>query len=175
LQALKRIASETSGSAALPECRVDLSIRKAVKYAASSWLVRSKLGVAHLRRTATLEFGGHDAVTVYEGGGYSQRCSNLARTFPAPYDDVDVLTALILSWWLQTAPDNPNFYQQGPTPESNESGQMSLKDIFRDIFEECRDQGLVSEEQSDPASVPLHFYQQFLNTWTWTCKLVDLR
>ncbi|KIV79378.1 hypothetical protein PV11_06941 [Exophiala sideris] len=41
---------------------------KAVRYAAQSWLIRAKMGLAQLHLTAGLTFGGQYFVTAYEGG-----------------------------------------------------------------------------------------------------------
>jgi hypothetical protein len=68
LQTLKRLARNPQCQTPLPPFRPQWEILKAVKYAASSWLVRAKLGIAHLQRTAALEFGGHVLVTAYESG-----------------------------------------------------------------------------------------------------------
>lgn len=55
----------------ITEFKPQQEVLKAVKYAASSWLVRAKLGVAYLQLTAALEFGGHVLVTAYEGGEFN--------------------------------------------------------------------------------------------------------
>lgn len=68
LQTLKRLVRNPQCQMPLPPFRPQWEILKAVKYAASSWLVRAKLGIAHLQRTAALEFGGHVLVTAYESG-----------------------------------------------------------------------------------------------------------
>lgn len=68
LRVLKRIAQDPQSTTPLPPLRPRHEILKAIKYAANSWLVRAKLGIAHLQRTAALEFGGHALVTAYESG-----------------------------------------------------------------------------------------------------------
>lgn len=82
LQTLKRIASEPQNAVTMPTPQKKSSVFKAVSYAANSWLVRSKMGIQHLKRTAPLRFGGHSTVTAYEG-------------------------ALILSWWLSLGTVSP--------------------------------------------------------------------
>ncbi|VUC25702.1 unnamed protein product [Clonostachys rosea] len=68
LQILKKISRDPQCQLALPDFKPQRKTLKAVKYAASSWLMRSKLGIAHLQATAALKFGGHVLVTAYEGG-----------------------------------------------------------------------------------------------------------
>lgn len=71
LYLLKSIACDPGCPFPLPRLQLRAEVVKAVKYAASSWLVRAKLGVAHLQRTAALEFGCHNLVTAYESGRLS--------------------------------------------------------------------------------------------------------
>lgn len=68
LRVLKQISMDPCCQLSLPALRPDFNIFKAVKYAASSWLVRAKLGIAYLQHTAALQFGGHVHVTAYESG-----------------------------------------------------------------------------------------------------------
>lgn len=68
LQVLKRIAKEPQCQLQLPSIR---SVRKTltiIEFAASSWLVRAKLGVMRLQRTAALDFVGYGPMTAYETG-----------------------------------------------------------------------------------------------------------
>ncbi|KIW99519.1 uncharacterized protein Z518_11258 [Rhinocladiella mackenziei CBS 650.93] len=68
LRALKTFAQSNGQLSSLPRYRSrDLTL-KAVQYAAHSWFVRANLGIAHLQKTAALEFGAHSLVTAYEGG-----------------------------------------------------------------------------------------------------------
>lgn len=71
LQTLKRIASEPRNVVAISTPQEKSAVFKAVSYAANSWLVRSKMGIQHLRRTAPLGFGGYSTVTAYAGGQLS--------------------------------------------------------------------------------------------------------
>lgn len=84
---------------------------KAVRYATNSWLVRVKIGLAHLERTAALEFGGHTLVTGYEG-------------------------ALLLSWWLSL-----DAYQRRSYHEVVGPREQGLDDLFNEIFEFLAEQG----------------------------------
>lgn len=74
LQILKILASEDNPRddelCSLPSgnLRSRPNAQKAVRYAANSWLVRAKMGIAQLHRTAGLTFGGQYFVTAYESG-----------------------------------------------------------------------------------------------------------
>ncbi|CAK7237854.1 hypothetical protein SEUCBS140593_010164 [Sporothrix eucalyptigena] len=90
---------------------------KAVRYAANSWLVRIKIGLALLERMAALEFGGHALVTAYEG-------------------------ALILSWWLALDERRRMAFTEVAGPR-----ERTLDQIFEEIFELLAEQGLVFTNQ----------------------------
>ncbi|CAK7217506.1 hypothetical protein SCUCBS95973_003178 [Sporothrix curviconia] len=90
---------------------------KAVRYAANSWLVRVKIGLALLERMAALEHGGHTLVTAYEG-------------------------ALILSWWLSLDDHRRQAFDDVTNPR-----EKPLDDIFHEIFELLAEQGLEFDDQ----------------------------
>ncbi|KAL2837816.1 hypothetical protein BJX68DRAFT_272900 [Aspergillus pseudodeflectus] len=138
LRALKAYARNNGQVAALPEYRSRKFALIAVQYAAHSWFVRVKLGVAHLRRTAALEFGAQALVTAYEG-------------------------ALILSWWFRkynTPPATPD------ETEESESHRCLLE-LFGDITTELIDQDIGCNEQTHPWLVPLICYRSLLVPWIW--------
>jgi hypothetical protein len=159
LQALKDIAKDPYCRQPLPPCRPTASVLKAINYAANSWLVRSKLGVLHLKRTAALEFGSHTVVTAYEGGKFMRTLLEVlhslskARLF---------YVALILSWWL--------FYHE--SPHRVQENPPFLENIFEEIFAECKDQDISPPVSSNKATLPLHFYLHLLERWVWTCKFM---
>ncbi|CAK7222042.1 hypothetical protein SBRCBS47491_004733 [Sporothrix bragantina] len=93
------------------------NVCKAVRYAANSWLVRIKIGLALLERMAALEFGGHTLVTAYEG-------------------------ALILSWWLALDERRRQSFYEVINPH-----EKPLNDLFDEIFELLAEQGLEFTEQ----------------------------
>jgi hypothetical protein len=76
LRIFKEVAArqETGGAANtvefFPRFRSQEMARKAVRYAVNSWLVRVKLGISRLNRTAALIFGGHYMMTSYECGKF---------------------------------------------------------------------------------------------------------
>jgi hypothetical protein len=70
LQVLKKIAQDPKSKLAIPGIRQQPEVFKAVRYAASAWLIRAKLGMAHLQTTAAWEYGGHVLVTAYESGRF---------------------------------------------------------------------------------------------------------
>lgn len=142
LQVLKRIANDAKSDLLFPPLRLQRQVLKAIKYAASSWLVRAKMGIAHLQRTAALDFGGHVLVTAYE-------------------------SALVLSWWLNAASDPRN---KIPTDDAEYSEILDAIDcLFQDIFEEVGDQGVCCDfSKVKPASTPLVFYRMLMQRWVWT-------
>ncbi|CAI7606830.1 unnamed protein product [Penicillium glandicola] len=87
LQALKDIARDPCCRQPLPPCRPTASVLKAIHYAANSWLVRSKLGVLHLKRTAALEYGSHAMVTAYEGEIFAE-CEDQDISPPVSSDKI---------------------------------------------------------------------------------------
>ncbi|KIX00053.1 uncharacterized protein Z518_10980 [Rhinocladiella mackenziei CBS 650.93] len=145
LRHLKQIAADPGTRFSAPKYKLQSQIMRAVKYAASSWLVRAKLGIAHLQRTAALSFGGHVLVTAYE-------------------------SALILSWWLSIRRD-ASFQFSGSG--ENLDGLRILDGLFQEIFEEIGDQGVCCDFQKvHPGSPPLDFYRMLMHRWVWTYSAV---
>ncbi|PNS16807.1 hypothetical protein CAC42_4771 [Sphaceloma murrayae] len=140
LQVLKRLASNADISFLLPDVKQPSLALKAVKYAASSWLVRAKMGIAHLQRTAALEYGGHVLVTAYEG-------------------------ALILSWWLTKRSDPHHHFT---LPDEYADDVAALDEIFRDVLAEIEEQGIFDRMNVTPVgTVPLRFYRKLMVPWVW--------
>ncbi|EXJ76405.1 uncharacterized protein A1O5_00913 [Cladophialophora psammophila CBS 110553] len=150
LLALKMMATHSEAKATVLPTVLHLELAsKAVRYAASSLLVRAKLGIAHLRRTAALEYGGHALVTAYEG-------------------------ALILSWWLAIT-SQPAQQVHGLTIRQ-ESNHL-LKDLLKEVFGEVEDQGIpCRSEGSERAVMPISFYSMLMQPWVWTySSILDQR
>lgn len=70
LVTLKRIAENPNCGLAIPQYTDKnwTQAMKAIKYIASSWLVRAKIGVRYLSKTKGLEFGPQALSAVYESG-----------------------------------------------------------------------------------------------------------
>lgn len=140
LHTLKRIANSPSQHISMPTYRSPELALKAVKYAANSWFVRVKIGIAHLQKTAALEFGGHSLVTAYEG-------------------------ALILSWWLSTMKDASHPLNRATTQPGD---RKALHDLFADIFTELEGQDIKCDVTSQRELIPLACYRMLMRPWVWT-------
>ncbi|PNS15931.1 hypothetical protein CAC42_4332 [Sphaceloma murrayae] len=129
-----------SGSTPLPVVRQPSLAFKAIRYAAHSWSVRLKLGIAHLSTAAPLEHGSQILVTAYEA-------------------------ALILSWWtfrLQT--------DRYATLGSISDGEMrALDDMFRGISRDLEEQDLC-DPQTPMWMRPLISTRHMIMNGVWTCS-----
>ncbi|KAH7155955.1 hypothetical protein EDB81DRAFT_376314 [Dactylonectria macrodidyma] len=146
LRYLKRNASNPDTRSSRPQYRAHPRVLRAVEYAASSWLIRAKLGIAHLQRLAAIMFGGHVLATAYEG-------------------------ALILSWWLSTREEAACHFS---ADAENRERLRRLDGLFSEIFEEISDQGIDCDAQEvHPGSPPLAFYGMLMHrsVWTYACVL----
>jgi hypothetical protein len=112
LQALKKIANEPNSSASLPPYKPTSFVIKAVKYAVNSWLVRAKLGVLHLKRTAALSHGGHVTVTAYEGGKLTCSSVKLVNRVTKVSSSDTILVAVHEQRW-RSSDDSYSDHPQG--------------------------------------------------------------
>jgi hypothetical protein len=68
LRVLKQIAEDPTCGLSLPACINKTRAYKVIRFAANSWLVRAKLGVAYLQKRGGLELGSQALITAYESG-----------------------------------------------------------------------------------------------------------
>ncbi|KAH6995425.1 hypothetical protein EDB80DRAFT_729080 [Ilyonectria destructans] len=145
LQTLKTIARDSQCQLAIPSFRPQRETLKAVRYAASSWLVRAKLGITHLQATAALEFGGHVLVTAYEG-------------------------ALVLIWWLNIR-THPEY--EFPIEKEIADNIRTLDELFDEIIDEVNNQGFCCDSsETHPALIPLEFYCVLMRKWVWSYSVI---
>ncbi|EXJ66228.1 uncharacterized protein A1O5_10844 [Cladophialophora psammophila CBS 110553] len=140
LRSLKTFARSRGRLSSLPHPQPqsrELTL-KAVLYAAQSWFVRAKLGIAHLQKTAALQFGAHSLVAAYEG-------------------------ALILAWWLRRHKE-PNSISSSSMPTLN--SEARLQDLVNEITEELYDQKIGSPD-TDQCLIPLMCYRALILPWVW--------
>ncbi|KIV90851.1 hypothetical protein, variant 1 [Exophiala mesophila] len=139
LRALKTFARSRGRLAPLPHPQSHKLTLKAVLYAAHSWFVRAKLGIAHLQKTAALEFGAHTLVAAYEG-------------------------ALILSWWLR---NHKQIDSATLSSMPAGHGEARLQHLVNEVTEELQDQNIGCGPETDPCLVPLVCYRTLILPWVW--------
>lgn len=86
LVTLKRIAKDPNCGLSLPAYKDRSEAHKIIKYAANSWLVRSKLGVRYLSKTKSLDLGAQALFNSYETGEPTillNDSANYHRTYPS--------------------------------------------------------------------------------------------
>ncbi|KAJ5174157.1 uncharacterized protein N7482_000034 [Penicillium canariense] len=118
----------------LPAIRPVSSVRKAVRYAANSILIRARMGLGHYQYMGPLNYGGYVISTICE-------------------------SALLLSWWLVVAQLSPGsgVLSEG---EEDEAGNKSLEDIIADVFTELEDQDIPCTDPVSRVLAPLVFSRQ---------------
>ncbi|KAJ9639748.1 hypothetical protein H2204_003541 [Knufia peltigerae] len=143
LVTLKRIAENPECGICLPGYKNNSQALKAIKYAASSWLVRAKIGVKYLSRSKGLELGPQALSAAYE-------------------------SALILAWWLHLNGDTlfNGIYE---TYDSNEDRgvAVAVKRIFGDILYELDEQDTLCSRSGPVQLDPIDFYACLCRDGVW--------
>lgn len=152
LVTLKRIAKDTHHVSSLPAYKDRSDSHKVIKYAANSWLVRSKLGLKYLSKTKGLELGAQALFNSYETGE-STVLLKLALT----------ITALILAWWLHLHKDGVGGVRLTSADQDLDSIRKVFAEIRAELAEQDMDDGNCSSTQLDA----IGFYTHLLSGWTW--------
>jgi hypothetical protein len=152
LVTLKRIAQNPDCGLDIPQCKNWTQALKVIKYAASSWLVRVKIGVRYLSKTKGLELGPQALSAIYE-------------------------SALILAWWLHLhGEDLMNSGLQVYVSDENRSLASAVKRIFAEIQEELEEQGTVCRPPGGSCLDVIDFYAGLCRDWVWKCStLIESR
>ncbi|OAL28553.1 hypothetical protein AYO22_02747 [Fonsecaea multimorphosa] len=103
-------------------------VYKAVRYAANSWLVRTKLGISHFQQSPDV-YGAHGFLGAFE-------------------------SALILSWWLTVGQSVQT--PQGLENDDTIPGK-ALKEVLTEVFGELEDQDIFCKDEVARATAPLNF------------------
>jgi hypothetical protein len=118
LHTLEKIAKDPHSGITVPECRNRAHTLKVVKFAANSWLVRAKLGIAYLNKTGGLELGSQALITAYE-------------------------SALVLAWWLHV-----DTIDAEATTNEERADALMVKKLFDEIREEIGEQNTLQDAMS---------------------------
>ncbi|KAK5036965.1 hypothetical protein LTR13_005345 [Exophiala sideris] len=145
LRTLKEMAADpamVNGSPAahsFPEFNSRPLVYKAVRYAANSWLVRTKLGISHFLQSPDV-YGAHGPIGAYE-------------------------SALVLSWWLTVGQSVQT--PQGLAKDDTVPGR-ALKEVLTEVFGELEDQDISCKDEAARATAPLSFCRQIMDNSVFT-------